>query len=86
VKSKSPNMLRGFQKFQKQVVMENLYKHVEYLSMKIGDRHLWEEGSLNKATFFRNRNYHQETDTIDTLDFDRMVEVVKGLYYTLLDL
>jgi len=36
-------------KFQKEVVMENLYKHVEYLSVKIGDRHLWKDGSLGKA-------------------------------------
>ena len=32
---------------------------------------------------FRNHNYHQETDTIDTLDFDSMAEVVKGLHATL---
>jgi Zn-dependent M28 family amino/carboxypeptidase len=41
---------------------------------------------ITDTSFFRNRNYHQETDTIDTLDFDRMTEVVKGLYYTLLEL
>jgi len=39
----------GFPAFRKQVVMENLYKHVEYLSVKIGDRHLWKEGSLSGA-------------------------------------
>ena len=37
-------------------------------------------------TFFRNRHYHQESDTIDTLNFDQMAEVVKGLYFTLLNL
>jgi Zn-dependent M28 family amino/carboxypeptidase len=41
---------------------------------------------VTDTSFFRNRNYHQLTDTIDTLDFDRMAEVVKGLYYTLLEL
>lgn len=35
--------------FQKQTVVENLYKHVEYLSVKIGDRHLWKEGSLEST-------------------------------------
>ncbi len=40
---------------------------------------------VTDTSFFRNRNYHQETDTIDTLNFDRMAEVVKGLYYTLLE-
>jgi len=151
-------MLKGSGHFQKQMLTGNLYRHVEYLSVRIGDRHLWSEGSLNKAadyiqsvftssgyvvgnfhssryvsffkkgirkysninarsliapeffgginlsdndsfwrhgykavmvtdtSFFRNRNYHQEADTIDTLDFDRMGEVVKGLYYSLLEL
>jgi Zn-dependent M28 family amino/carboxypeptidase len=49
VKSKSSDILNGFQGFQKPVVIENLYKHVEYLSVKIGDRHLWKEHSLSKA-------------------------------------
>lgn len=39
---------------------------------------------VTDTSFFRNPNYHQETDTIDTLNFDRMMEVIKGLYYTLL--
>ncbi len=38
---------------------------------------------ITDTSFFRNRNYHQETDTIDTLNFEQMAEVVKGLYYTL---
>jgi hypothetical protein len=37
------------------------------------------------AAFFRNRHYHQETDTIDTLNFEQMAEVVRGLYFTLLN-
>jgi len=41
---------------------------------------------VTDTSFFRNRHYHQLTDTIDTLDFDRMAEVIKGLYYTLLEL
>jgi len=32
---------------------------------------------------FRNPNYHQPTDTIDTLDFKSMAEVVKGLHAAL---
>ena len=39
---------------------------------------------VTDTSFFRNKNYHQETDTIDTLNFDAMAEVVRGLYYTLL--
>jgi hypothetical protein len=41
---------------------------------------------VTDTSFFRNRHYHQLSDTIDTLDFDRMAEVVKGLYYALLEL
>jgi Zn-dependent M28 family amino/carboxypeptidase len=40
---------------------------------------------ITDSSFFRNRNYHQETDTIDTLDFESMAEVVNGLCYTLLE-
>jgi Zn-dependent M28 family amino/carboxypeptidase len=49
VKRKSSDILNGFQAFSKQVVIENLYKHVEYLSVEIGDRHLWKEHSLSSA-------------------------------------
>jgi Zn-dependent M28 family amino/carboxypeptidase len=42
-------MLKTSDKFQDQLLRENLYQHVEYLSVKIGDRHLWKEGSLNKS-------------------------------------
>ncbi len=42
-------MLNGFDHFQKQVVADNLYKHVEYLSVRIGDRHLWKDSSLEKT-------------------------------------
>jgi Zn-dependent M28 family amino/carboxypeptidase len=49
----------------------------------------WKHGyravMVTDTSFFRNRNYHQEEDTIDTLDFESMAEVVKGLYYTLLE-
>jgi len=31
------------------MLIENLRRHVEYLSEKFVDRHLWKEGSLNKA-------------------------------------
>jgi Zn-dependent M28 family amino/carboxypeptidase len=47
-------------------------------------RHGYRAVMVTDTSFFRNRNYHQETDTIDTLNFEAMAEVVKGLYYTLL--
>ena len=41
---------------------------------------------MTDTSFFRNKHYHQETDTIGTLDFDAMAEVVKGLFYSTMSL
>ncbi|MCX5806243.1 MAG: M28 family peptidase [Proteobacteria bacterium] len=41
---------------------------------------------ITDTAFYRNRNYHETTDTIDTLDFNKMAEVVKGLYWTIVNL
>ena len=35
---------------------------------------------ITDTAFFRNKNYHRETDSIDTLNFNSMTEIVKGLY------
>ena len=34
---------------------------------------------ITDTAFYRNANYHQPTDTPDTLDYARMAEVVKGI-------
>lgn len=41
---------------------------------------------ITDTSFYRNANYHQETDTIDTLDFEKMAEVVRGVYWGLVNL
>ncbi|GAB3163992.1 M28 family peptidase [Telluribacter humicola] len=45
-------------------------------------RSYWQFGypalMINDTSFIRNPNYHQKSDTIDTLDFARMTEVVNG--------
>jgi len=46
-------------------------------------RHGYRAIMVTDTSFFRNQNYHQETDTMDTLNFEKMAEVVKGLHYTL---
>lgn len=38
---------------------------------------------ITDTSFFRNTNYHQPTDTPDTLDYNKMAEVIKGVTYTL---
>lgn len=48
-------------------------------------RNYWAQGyravMINDTSFYRNPHYHEKTDTIHTLDFDRMAEVVKGVYW-----
>jgi hypothetical protein len=43
----------------------------------------WAEGytavMVTDTAFIRNANYHAPTDTLETLDFDRMAEVVTGV-------
>jgi Zn-dependent M28 family amino/carboxypeptidase len=41
---------------------------------------------INDSSFLRNPHYHQVTDTIDTLDFDRMKAVVDGAYNAVINL
>ena len=51
-------------------------------------RSFWNEGFsalfFTDTAFYRNMNYHKETDTWDTLDYDRMVQVAVGLYHVIL--
>ncbi|MCP4524239.1 MAG: peptidase M28, partial [Candidatus Gracilibacteria bacterium] len=35
---------------------------------------------VTDTSFLRNSNYHTPNDTIDTLDFEKMSEVVRGVY------
>ena len=39
----------------------------------------YEAVMITDTSFYRNDNYHEKTDTLDTLDPDRMAEVVKGV-------
>ena len=34
---------------------------------------------VNDTSFLRNPHYHMQTDTIDTLNFEKMGEVVNGV-------
>ncbi len=53
-------------------------------------RSYWECGyqavMINNTSFYRNPNYHQPSDTIDTLDFDKMAQVVKGVYWAMVNM
>ena len=41
---------------------------------------------VTDTAFFRNPNYHLPSDTIDTLDFTFMADLVKSLELALLEL
>jgi Zn-dependent M28 family amino/carboxypeptidase len=50
-------------------------------------RNYWKFGyqalMINDTSFVRNPHYHKPTDTIDTLDFTKMTEVVSGATYAM---
>lgn len=39
---------------------------------------------ITDTSFYRNKNYHQKTDTMETLDLARMAKVIDGLYASLI--
>ncbi len=41
---------------------------------------------ITDTAFYRNPNYHNMTDTIRTLDFDKMKQVVKGVSWAVLNM
>lgn len=41
---------------------------------------------VTDTAFFRNPNYHRTSDTIDTLNFEKMAQVVEGVYRAILHL
>ena len=43
-------------------------------------RHGWNAVMITDTAFYRNPNYHEVTDTPDTLDYGRMAHVVTGVY------
>ncbi|KAA6430813.1 M28 family peptidase [Rufibacter glacialis] len=52
-------------------------------------RNYWAQGyqavMINDTSFLRNPHYHQKSDTLETLDFARMTEVVRGVYAAMLN-
>jgi len=43
-------------------------------------KHGWRAVMITDTAFYRNPNYHEVTDTPDTLDYERMAHVVTGVY------
>lgn len=40
---------------------------------------------VTDTSFYRNKNYHEKTDTLATLDIKRMCNVIDALYYALIN-
>ncbi|WP_107685594.1 M28 family peptidase [Niastella koreensis] len=38
---------------------------------------------ITDTSFYRNKNYHQSTDTMETLDLPRMAKVINGVFNAL---
>lgn len=38
---------------------------------------------ITDTSFYRNKNYHESSDIVETLDINRMSKVIDGLYYSL---
>lgn len=53
-------------------------------------RNYWRFGynalMINDTSFIRNPNYHSHTDSIETLDFDKMTEVINGAYNAVINI
>jgi len=41
---------------------------------------------ITDTSFFRNKNYHQTTDTLEKLDLKRMTKVIDGIFLSLIHL
>lgn len=53
-------------------------------------RNYWNTGydamMVTNSAFYRNKNYHQTTDKMETLDIERMSGVIDAIYYALLNM
>lgn len=81
---------KGIRRFSK-IVTQSLTAPEFFGGINLSDNYsFWHHGfraiMITDTSFFRNKNYHQESDTIETLDFDKMVELVKGIYHTILNM
>lgn len=85
-------LTKNFKKNMREVMtlgVESLNAPSSVRGVDFSDHHnYWNEGypaiMITDTSFMRNKNYHKSTDTIDTLDFEKMAEVVKGVYHAIL--
>ncbi len=46
----------------------------------------YEAVMITNTAFYRNKNYHKPSDLPETLDYSKMAEVIKGVYYTVVNM
>ena len=81
---------KSFTSAQLEIGVESLVAPFNIPGLDLSDhRSYWEFGfpalMVTDTAFMRNPHYHQPSDTIDTLDFNKMAEVVKGICQSVLD-
>lgn len=80
-------MEENFKKFSS-VPVESISTFKSIPGIDFSDhRNFWEFGyrafMITDTSFYRNPNYHMPTDTPETLNYDKMAEIVSGLYKAL---
>lgn len=75
---------RAFKRFS-QMPLRSLWLPIRRFGVDRSDHYPFAQAGipalmLTDTAEFRNQNYHQKTDTIYTLNFDKMAHVVKGVY------
>jgi hypothetical protein len=76
-------------RFANKLKVVSIKPPVPFFGMDFSDhKNYWEMGydaiMITNTAFYRNKNYHQLTDTYETLDYIRMAEVVDMVYKSML--
>ena len=93
-RAKHRSIIRRIKKYMKKGSKINILsiippKSIRYIGLS-DHINYWKFGFhavlLSDTASYRNSNYHRKTDTMDTLNFDKMAELIKGLYNAIIKL
>lgn len=84
-------LVHGLMQESKAIAVERIdFPDSDELAARSDQRNYWKFGydalMINDTSFMRNPNYHQASDTIETLDFDKMTGVVSSCYHAISNL
>jgi hypothetical protein len=84
-------LVHGLMLESKEIAVERIdFPDSNELAARSDQRNYWKFGydalMINDTSFMRNPNYHLESDTIDTLDFDKMTGVISSSYHAITNL